>query len=148
MAHHSCGRGVARMRTKTIADMALAKIYGFDPVDRALATTANLTIGFSPGRAVAFMCRFYGCVAVARGSGMCGRGVRVGRGVSARGRPGTGTGARVGAGGGVNPRTTGPGVSTSDCPGPKLTGGLAVTSDREGDRPMLTVHVAPPMLVK
>jgi transposase len=34
--------GTARMRTKMIAAVALAKIYGFGPVDRALATAAEL----------------------------------------------------------------------------------------------------------
>src|SRR5436305_3654920 len=34
--------GTARMRTKMIAAVALAKIYGMDPVDRALATAAEL----------------------------------------------------------------------------------------------------------
>jgi hypothetical protein len=34
--------GTARMRTKMIAAVALAKIYGFGPVDRALATAADL----------------------------------------------------------------------------------------------------------
>ena len=34
--------GTARMRTKMIAAVALAKIYGLDPVDRALATAADL----------------------------------------------------------------------------------------------------------
>jgi transposase len=34
--------GTARMRTKMIAAVALAKIYGFAPVDRALATAADL----------------------------------------------------------------------------------------------------------
>jgi hypothetical protein len=34
--------GTARMRTKMIAAVALAKIYGLDPVDRALATAAEL----------------------------------------------------------------------------------------------------------
>ena len=34
--------GTARMRTKMMAAVALAKIYGFGPVDRALATAAEL----------------------------------------------------------------------------------------------------------
>ena len=34
--------GTARMRTKMIAAVALAKIYGCGPVDRALATAAEL----------------------------------------------------------------------------------------------------------
>src|SRR5437868_13808260 len=34
--------GTARMRTKMIAAVALAKIYGLDPVDQALATAAEL----------------------------------------------------------------------------------------------------------
>jgi hypothetical protein len=34
--------GTARMRTKMIAAVALAKIYGFGPVDHALATAAEL----------------------------------------------------------------------------------------------------------
>src|SRR5579864_4625257 len=34
--------GTARIRTKMIAAVALAKIYGFGPVDQALATAAEL----------------------------------------------------------------------------------------------------------
>jgi hypothetical protein len=34
--------GAARIRTKMIASVALAKIYGPGPVDRALATAAEL----------------------------------------------------------------------------------------------------------
>jgi hypothetical protein len=34
--------GTARMRTKMIAAVALAKIYGLHPVDRALAAAAEL----------------------------------------------------------------------------------------------------------
>jgi transposase len=38
----AAGVGTARMRTKMIAAVARAKIYGFAPVDRALATAADL----------------------------------------------------------------------------------------------------------
>src|SRR5215471_8177112 len=45
-AHHwlisAAAVGTTRMRTKMIAAVALAKIYGFGPVDRALATAADL----------------------------------------------------------------------------------------------------------
>jgi hypothetical protein len=34
--------GAARIRSRMIAALALAKIYGFGPVDRALATAAEL----------------------------------------------------------------------------------------------------------